>query len=194
MNVVSIEAWRLPGCGDDCAPRRHDPLQHEQYGRFLEREGAVPRIVGAGPLVIDLEGHRVLVDGEDVAPTPTEWGILALLARNVGRLVTYDEILADVWGPGYGYRHIVRSNVARLRGRLGGGAHLIATIQRRGFRLTGEHGTPVRLPLPDRVQTPKRWARNWDACQWCHERARKHEGRGLCTRCAARRRHAGKFI
>jgi DNA-binding winged helix-turn-helix (wHTH) protein len=163
-------------------------------GRAEEREAAAGLVVQVGSLTIDRGGHRALVGGEDVALTPTEWEILALLARNAGRLVTHDEILAGVWGPGYEYRHIVRVNMARLRRRLGVASHLIVTVKARGFRLAGDHRAPVALPLPARVQKPKRWARDWDGCQWCHETTRPHAGRGVCTRCEGRRRRAGKFI
>jgi len=56
---------------------------------------------------------------EVVHLTPTEWGILEVLVRHRGRLVSAKQILNDVWGPGYekesGY---VRFHMAKLRRKL----------------------------------------------------------------------------
>lgn len=57
-------------------------------------------MVTAGLSVIDLAAKRVTRNGAPVRLTPTEWGILELLVRNEGRLVTQREILTAVWGPG----------------------------------------------------------------------------------------------
>lgn len=43
-----------------------------------------------------------LASGETVHLTPTEWRLLAELAREPGRLVSHVELLRAVWGPGYG--------------------------------------------------------------------------------------------
>ena len=48
--------------------------------------------------------------------TPTEYRILAYLARNAGRVVTQDDLLTKVWGPAYrDEAHLLRVNIARLR-------------------------------------------------------------------------------
>ena len=38
----------------------------------------------------------------EVHLTPTQWHIVEVLARHAGRLVTYDQLLKEVWGPTYG--------------------------------------------------------------------------------------------
>lgn len=188
MSVASIE-WRLDGCGADCMPRQHDPADHERYGRLLELKRGLARPVHAGPMVIDLEDRCVMVGDDEVALSPTEWEILAILARNAGRLVAYGDILAGVWGDGYEYGQIVRVSMARLRAKLGSAGHLIETRRGHGFRLT-DGSRPS--PLPTRTPGPRRWARAWNACQWCHETERAHFARGLCTRCYKRARKAGR--
>jgi two-component system KDP operon response regulator KdpE len=50
-------------------------------------------------LVVDLAARTVERDGAPVALTRTEWGILDVLVRNRGRLVTRRELLDAVWGP-----------------------------------------------------------------------------------------------
>lgn len=52
-------------------------------------------------LVIDEQAHRVTVDGNEVHLTPKEFALLAMLARNPGRVVTHATLLRDLWGPAH---------------------------------------------------------------------------------------------
>ena len=54
-----------------------------------------------GRLVIDIVAHKVSVCGLEVSLTPIEQKLLLYLAINAGRVLTYDQILDNVWGPGY---------------------------------------------------------------------------------------------
>jgi DNA-binding response OmpR family regulator len=54
-----------------------------------------------GQLIIDPGSRRVTVRGEAVDLTPTEYRLLLYLAYNAGRTLTYEQILSNVWGPGY---------------------------------------------------------------------------------------------
>jgi two-component system KDP operon response regulator KdpE len=60
----------------------------------------LPRI-WFGDLVIDLAAKRVIRQGEDVRLTPTEWHLLEVLLRNPGKLLSRNQLLTEVWGPGY---------------------------------------------------------------------------------------------
>jgi DNA-binding response OmpR family regulator len=72
-----------------------------------------------GGLVIDYSQHLVLLNGREIALTPTEYLIIAYLAQNVGRVVTQDLLLEHVWGPEYlGESHMLQVNINRLRGKL----------------------------------------------------------------------------
>ena len=76
-------------------------------------------VVTVGDLVIDMARKRVSRDGVDVRLTPTEWSFLELLARNVGRLVTREQVLREVWGPTYEHEtHYLRVYAAQLRRKL----------------------------------------------------------------------------
>ncbi|GEE00054.1 DNA-binding response regulator [Gordonia spumicola] len=76
-------------------------------------------IVEAGAIQVDLAGTRVLRDGEQVRLTPTEWGILELLVRADGNLVSQREILGAVWGPTYvNQTNYLRVYLAGLRRKL----------------------------------------------------------------------------
>src|SRR6202000_2271992 len=82
-----------------------------------ERE---PAQITTGELTIDLAARTVTVAGEQVRLTPTEFGLLALLARNRGRLMTHRDLLTGVWGPGYEHdTQVLRAHIANLRRKVG---------------------------------------------------------------------------
>lgn len=54
-----------------------------------------------GRIVIDLAQSTVTVRGERIKLTPHEWQIIAHMARHADQLVTHEELLRAVWGPGY---------------------------------------------------------------------------------------------
>jgi two-component system KDP operon response regulator KdpE len=59
---------------------------------------AQPSRIEVDALVIDLARHEVTVAGEKTALTPIEFDILALLAQNANRLVTWNQVGTAVWG------------------------------------------------------------------------------------------------
>jgi two-component system, OmpR family, KDP operon response regulator KdpE len=76
-------------------------------------------VVQAGALDIDLAAKQVTRDGEVVHLTPTEWGILELLVRHQGKLVSQRQLLTEVWGPHYQTEtHYLRVYLAQLRRKL----------------------------------------------------------------------------
>jgi two-component system KDP operon response regulator KdpE len=83
----------------------------------------LPRIQ-LGHLIVDLAAKRVIrqatvpaegsgdgadagadagsaAPAEDIRLTPTEWHLLEVLLRNPGKLLTRNQLLTEVWGPGY---------------------------------------------------------------------------------------------
>jgi two-component system KDP operon response regulator KdpE len=76
-------------------------------------------LIVAGELEVDLGSHSVRVAGEDVHLTPTEFNLLAQLARNRGRLMTHRDLLIGVWGAGYGEdTQVLRAHIANLRRKI----------------------------------------------------------------------------
>ena len=70
-------------------------------------------------LTIDLLGRTVKKDGEFLKLTATEYTLLALLAKNEGRILTHQFLLRQVWGPGYvGQSQYLRVFVAQLRKKI----------------------------------------------------------------------------
>jgi two-component system, OmpR family, KDP operon response regulator KdpE len=83
------------------------------------RAGSDVPVLEAGDLVVDLPARRVTRRGEVVRLTPTEWGILEMLVRTPGRLVSQRDLLHEVWGPAYGTEtNYLRVYVGSLRKKL----------------------------------------------------------------------------
>jgi len=76
-------------------------------------------VVEAGELRIDLARRQVMRLGQEVRLSPTEWALIEVLVRNRGKLVGRQQLLQEVWGPGYrnetGY---LRVYTAQLRRKL----------------------------------------------------------------------------
>lgn len=76
-------------------------------------------IVETSSFTIDLAAKKVVKNGSEVHLTPTEWGMLEMLARNRGKLVGRDELLTQVWGPAYAKEtQYLRVYLAQLRRKL----------------------------------------------------------------------------
>ncbi len=93
--------------------------------------------VTAGALELDLARRSVLVAGEEVHLTPTEFDLLRALARNRGRLMTHRDLLVTVWGTGYADdTQVLRAHIANLRRKIERDGHprLIRTESGVGYR------------------------------------------------------------
>jgi DNA-binding response OmpR family regulator len=70
-------------------------------------------------LEVDLDAHRVSVDGKEARLTPKEFQLLAYLLQNAGRARTFDQILENVWGFEYqGSMDYVHVYVSHLRSKI----------------------------------------------------------------------------
>lgn len=69
--------------------------------RHAARQRGEVTKVEIGALSIDLDKRLVLKSGQPVRLTPKEYDLLAVLARNAGRVVTHRQILTAVWGPAH---------------------------------------------------------------------------------------------
>lgn len=98
--------------------------------------------VRSGDLCVDLAKRQVTVKGELVHLTRIEFDILAMLARNAGRVVTSRMLLDGVWGPEYeSDTQTLRVHVSHLRGKIGAPGDVsryILTEPGVGFRFNDE--------------------------------------------------------
>jgi two-component system KDP operon response regulator KdpE len=108
----------------------------------VRSEGAEEGILRAGPLVVDLVRRRIEVDGREVHLTPTEYRILATLAKHADRVVTHRQLLQEVWGPrSTEHTHYLRVYMTHLRRKLEPDPvrpRLLITEPGVGYRLRGE--------------------------------------------------------
>ncbi|WP_297979268.1 response regulator transcription factor [uncultured Oscillibacter sp.] len=69
-----------------------------------------------GEMTIDYNKHQVLIRGENVKLTLSEFRIVALLGKHAGKVLTYDFIIKELWGPrAGGDNQILRVNMANIR-------------------------------------------------------------------------------
>ena len=72
-----------------------------------------------GELTIDYNKHQVLIRGENAKLTLSEFRIVALLGKHAGRVLTYDYIIKELWGPrASGDNQILRVNMANIRRKI----------------------------------------------------------------------------
>jgi two-component system KDP operon response regulator KdpE len=95
-------------------------------------------VVRWGHVSVDLRSHSVSKDGHEVRLSPTEYLLVAELARHAHQVMDYRTLLHEVWGPAYGdERHYLRVFIQRLRIKLEDDpAHpeVIQTAPGRGYR------------------------------------------------------------
>jgi phosphate regulon transcriptional regulator PhoB len=97
-------------------------------------EGKQP-VIEIANIAIDPEKHEVLVDGNKVILTATEFKLLYLLASRQGRIQSRERLLEDVWEyEADVYTRTVDTHMRRLRKKLGESADLIETVRGVGYR------------------------------------------------------------
>jgi len=70
-------------------------------------------------LTIDYDKYRVYIDGQDASLTQNEFKLVALLGRYAGRVLTYDYLIREIWGPNKTYdNQILRVNMANIRRKI----------------------------------------------------------------------------
>jgi two-component system KDP operon response regulator KdpE len=98
----------------------------------------VARVISCEDVVIDMGSRTVSKSGAEVRLSPTEYVLLAELARNAGTLMEQRTLLSRVWGPSYvGDRAYLRTFIQRLRRKLETDPSIptiIVTVGRQGYR------------------------------------------------------------
>lgn len=95
--------------------RRYINLGH--YGVTEKKEESSS--ISTGELTLNLETKEVIVDGEGIKVTATEFGILELLLKNAGRVFSINEIYERVWNePSYNAENTVAVHIRRIREKI----------------------------------------------------------------------------
>lgn len=89
-------------------------------------------------LTIDLFAHRVTMDGKLIFLSNTEYGLLELLAKNLGEVVSKATILEYVWDDASRDTNLVEVYINYVRHKLerNGAARLIHTVRGKGYILS----------------------------------------------------------
>lgn len=89
-----------------------------------------------GGLCLNLDQHRVTVNGADVALTYKEFELLKLFLSNPGIAFTRDQLFSRVWGEDYfGESRTIDTHILTLRQKLGPYGDVIQTVRGVGYRL-----------------------------------------------------------
>jgi two-component system response regulator RegX3 len=106
--------------------------------RRAEPEEPAATALEFGPVRMDVDRHRVTVQGEPVQLPLKEFELLEVLLRNAGRVLTRQQLIDRVWGPDYvGDTKTLDVHVKRLRSKLeaepGAPKHLL-TVRGLGYK------------------------------------------------------------
>ena len=122
----------------------------------LEPPSDEPEIIAARGITIDLERREVRAGGRPVALTPTEFRIVAQLARRPGRVVSHGEIFHEVYGQTTSEQEakdILKVHIWRLRAKLAKAVpenNIIVNVRGFGYMLErrGSRDRRARPVLP----------------------------------------------
>ncbi len=148
VTAKSSEAHRIQGLelgADDYITKPFSPRELVlRTLAVLRRTGAASPSggrwsFGQGELVIDDARHEAFVRGDLVDLTPTEWGLLVLLAGTPGRVYSRLQVINRVRGYEFdGYERTVDSHVKNLRRKIEldpGRPQIVETVLGTGYRL-----------------------------------------------------------
>ncbi len=93
-------------------------------------------------LQVDIAAHRVFIGGSEVRLTPTEFKLLATFIQHRGQVLTFQQLLEQVWGPEYtSEHHYPRIYVSHLRRKIEPDVKTPIYIQNEygiGYRFVGQ--------------------------------------------------------
>ncbi len=100
---------------------------------------AEPSEVAAAGVRVDFASRRAHVQDVELALSPKEFDLLAVLISEAGRVVSRERLMKQVWETSWvGSSRTLDQHVSWLRGKVG--AERISTVRGKGFRF--EDGTP----------------------------------------------------
>ena len=104
-------------CGNqELLARIRTALRHRRQP--METETKTP-MYHADQLKIDFDKRRVVLGEEEVRLTQIEYKLVSLLAENAGKVITYESIIKDIWGPHADTNNrILRVNMANIRRKI----------------------------------------------------------------------------
>lgn len=149
---ADVQLWPAPGAATTADGGTPAPSSSAAEDSPQEDDGGAPRLppsTGPGSLVsVDLAASEVRLDGQRVPLTGVEFKLLRHLVENCSRTVSREELrlfLESFDSPAAASRSI-DVYVGRVRRKLRGGRHAIATVRGGGYRFVPGPHTKVRGP------------------------------------------------
>ena len=141
---------------DDFAVLPVDPFEVLLRVRKLTRAAGFVRV---GNLHIDLAAWRVSLGGHYIHLSSVEFRLLACLAKRVGQIVSYAEIMEEVWGreTEYGALSQVKNAIHRVRQKIEPDVRnpqYIITVSKHGYRLRNQRQWKQRAHAAERISIP----------------------------------------
>lgn len=94
--------------------RMRTALRHSQRNPNHCESGQIT----VGDLEINYDKRLVSVAGKEIHLTPIEYKIIVLLSRHLGKVLTHDFIIKEIWGPYMNEIQTLRVNMANIRRKL----------------------------------------------------------------------------
>jgi len=114
------------------------PVFMARVRALLKRSVSVRSVVEVAGICIDLDGHTVTVDGQEISLTPREFELLLYVAQNKNIALSRQQILSAVWNfDYYGDARTVDTHIKNLRMKLGDHGSALKTVRGRGYKLEG---------------------------------------------------------
>ena len=143
ITALSDEPDRIRGLeagADDYVTKPFSPRELTLRAQALVRRwrGQRAPVLTNGDLVIDTASHRVHLRGSALDITDTEVRFLEVMARNIGRVVTYRDLLSQVWGTEdrSGGKDMIKTTAYRVRRALGEeGRRFIHSVRGEGYTM-----------------------------------------------------------
>lgn len=115
-----------------------------RHSRVTTGDSVAATSYKAKDLVVDFEKRRITLNGEEVHLTRVEYKIVSILAQNSGKVITYDSLINQIWGPYAGDNNrILRVNMANIRRKIEknpGEPEYIFTELGVGYRMIEDEG------------------------------------------------------
>ena len=106
--------------------------------RYSPNESA--KQLGAGNIKINIEMHRVSVDGKDIILTLKEYELLKYFMENIGIVFSREQLLSKIWGSDFlGETRTVDVHIGTLRNKLGTCGDQIITVRGVGYKMEAKN-------------------------------------------------------
>jgi len=91
-------------------------IRHSQ--RIVDGRNSVLDKITVGDLEVNYGKRIVTINGKEIHLTPIEYKIICLLSQHLGKVLTHDYIIKEIWGPYTNEIQTLRVNMANIRRKL----------------------------------------------------------------------------